>query len=129
MEAYATVADYEAVYGNYPDDDQLAAWLLKASRIIAAELDAHGIVPDADGLASCSDVCVDMVHRALGASEGLPVGLTQYSMTAGSYSQSGSFPAGYGNLYLTKTERRQLGIAASLAGFYMIQAGRVGGDS
>ena len=100
MEAYATVADYEAVYGNYPDDDQLAAWLLKASRIIAAELDAHGIVPDADGLASCSDVCIDMVHRALGSADAVPVpvGTTQFSMTAGSYTQFGINANGYGSL-------------------------------
>lgn len=112
--SYATVADYEAVYGPYGDDALLQAWLDKASRKIQAEL--GGTTPTGDLLKTCSDIACDMVNRALDATDtGLPVGMTQFSMTAGSYTRSGSFPSGYGALYITKSEKQQLGTASCAA--------------
>lgn len=118
--AYATVAQYEALYGPYGDDDMLAAWLDRASRFVDTEVKPYGITIEGDLLTVAADVVCSVVKRVL-PSEGsvdLPVGMTQFSMTAGSYTQFGSFPSGYGEMYLNKSEKSQLGMNATQATYH-----------
>ena len=70
-------------------------------------------------------VCVNMVCRAVSAMGFDVLGASQASMTAGAYTQSFSFGTPSGDLYLTKLEKRLLGIGgyigsvqAKIHGFY-----------
>lgn len=70
-------------------------------------------------------VCVNMVTRAISAMGFDVLGASQASMTAGAYTQSFSFGTPSGDLYLTKLEKRLLGIGgyigsiqAKIHGFY-----------
>lgn len=117
--AYATVAQYEALYGPYADRETLASWLERASRFVDTEVKPYGIVIEGDLVAVAGDVVCSLVKRVLPSGEGdLPVGMTQFSMTAGSYTQSGSFPSGYGEMYLNKSEKSQLGMNATQAAYH-----------
>ena len=118
--AYATVAQYEALYGTVADEDMLQEWLDRASRAVDREFADHCITPDAALTALAGDVVCSMVRRALPdeVDSSMPVGMTQFSMTAGSYTQSGSFPSGFGELYLTKMDREMLGVNSTLAAYH-----------
>ena len=98
----------------------LQEWLDRASRVVDKEFADHGIVPDETLTALAGDVVCSMVRRALPdeVDSSMPVGMTQFSMTAGSYTQSGSFPSGFGELYLTKMDREMLGVNATLAAYH-----------
>lgn len=115
MEAFATVADYRAKYDSDLDDSRILVWLEDASNHIRAELDASGIVrcdrgADYDDALMC--VCRDMVHRAIGDESNIPFGASQFSETTGSISDSFTLANPYGDLFMTRAERRRLGLAA-----------------
>lgn len=120
MASLATIEQYEALYGTYSDHDTLQAWLDRGSRRLADELERYGIEQDEAKADTYADIVCAMVHRALpaNAEAALPVGLTQFSMTAGPYSQSGTIPGGYGSLYLERTEKDQLGLTDTLATYH-----------
>lgn len=71
---------------------------------------------DADVLELLKHVSCSMVIRAMSASEYDAFGVSQTSMTAGQYSQSWSYSNPSGDLYLTKLEKRLLGITSSYIG-------------
>ena len=64
-------------------------------------------------------VCTNMVCRMVssGDSSGFDaLGMSQASITAGAYTQSYSFATPYGDMYLTKLEKRLLGITSGYIG-------------
>ena len=122
MEAFATVAQYKALYETDKTDKELEAWLGKASRYIRGELDASSIDyqdQSEDYQDSLSDVCCDVTHRAIGDDDdgyAIPAGATQVNMSGGSYSRGVSFgSSGYSSMFLTASERDMLGIGVPKA--------------
>lgn len=76
-------------------------------------------------------VCTNMVCRAISAQSADVLGASQASITAGPYTQSYSFATPSGDMYLTKLEKRLLGITSGYIGSIepAIHKGRYGCDS
>ena len=111
--AYATVAELEARYGELTDERQeQAAVLLDDAAVL---IDAVATVDEAHEEAAKVVSCA-MVNRALSAYESDMYGITQQTMTAGSYSQSMSYTNPSGDLYMTGTEKAMLGISGGYIG-------------
>lgn len=112
--AYATVQDLEARYGALTDGQQeRASMLLDDAAVLidsAATIDTEAR-ESAAKVVSCA-----MVNRALQAAESDAYGVSQATMTAGSYSQSMSFANPSGDLYFTSTEKALLGISGGYIG-------------
>lgn len=108
--AYATSAQYLAVYDSSADPMRIDALLERASRKVDVALAERGAeVPGEPGelLASVlSDTCVDMVHRVLGDGGGMdiPSGVTQYAQSQGGFSESFSFTTPYSDLSVRADE-------------------------
>jgi hypothetical protein len=120
---FATAEQYRAVYDTKAADERLDAFLAKASRRMAAAMDAEGVgydEPTEDFAAVLSDVCCDVTHRALGEDGAtgttLPFGATQYSQGAGDYTESYTLSNPYGDMFLTKAERELLGLGRQVVG-------------
>lgn len=114
MEAYATTEQLASRWRVLDDVETARAniLLLDASVILATMCAQSGIeIDDADeiqALAIESIVC-EMVKRAMLAPlDEAP--MKQYSQTAGSYSESGTFVNPTGDLYLTSSEQKRLGL-------------------
>lgn len=112
--AHAIVEDYEARYAAPADPPRCAALLADASAMLDAEYLARyghewaeGESPTFDRNA-CAVACA-VVARALNVPDGFQ-GATQYTQTAGSYSQSMTMANPTADLYLTKTDRLRLGL-------------------
>ena len=121
MQAFATVEQYMTRYGEVNSGDMavLAETLVDASRKIAAKLDRAGIDwrdPDEDYAERLMQVCRDMAHRALSVDEqsGIPFGATQFTTSVDGFSEQVGFQttgsSGFGELYITKSERELLGL-------------------
>ena len=122
--AYATYQDVEAGYRDLTTDEEAIATELldEAAIIIDTLVGTDGIEDLSDGvlkLVSCR-----MVRRALGDGEGssFPLGATQGSMSAGGYSQSWTLSTGSsGELYLSRVERKMLGIGNNIGSYSPVQ--------
>ena len=119
--AYATISDVqgrmtrtltteeEAICGNLLDD-------------VAVLIDAYNEDADADAkkIVSCR-----VVIRALGdgVDSGIPVGASQGSMSALGYSQSWTIGTGgsVGEIYISKTERKMLGVGNSIGSYSPVE--------
>lgn len=111
--AYATVEDLEARYGDLTDERQeQAAVLLDDAAVI---IDSMATIGESRATAAKVVSCA-MVNRALSAYESDMYGITQQTMTAGSYSQSMSYTNPSGDLYMTGTEKAMLGISGGYIG-------------
>lgn len=122
--AYATVAEYKALYDTDMPDARLSAWLEKASRKIDASLAKRGaVLPDQMGeeLESLlADTCTDMVHRvAPSGQSSMPDGMTSYSQGGNGFTESYTFAA-YSSL---KVRSDELDAILALLG---LQSGGVG---
>lgn len=108
----ATVDDYERRYGPSADPDRLAEALMDASRLIAAECAAGGVDVDAPENADVlMQVCRSCAARAVQSdAAGVPLGVTQFSQGAAGFSESWSMANPSADVYLTKAERRILGL-------------------
>lgn len=113
--AYATVDDLEARWRPLSTAEQDRAEVLLDDA--AVYLSALVTVDDSDQeqadvlkVVSCS-----MVQRVM-SSDVDTFGVSQASMTAGSYTQSMTFANPSGDFYLTAMEKRLLGIASSKLG-------------
>lgn len=127
MQPFATVEDYEVLYGEVDDSDVLLAYLTDATDVMMAELDASGIDyanPTEDYAYRLMRVCRTMTHRAIGdaADDGamdgppvIPFGATQFSQTAGPYTRSATMGNPYGDLFMTAEEKYALGIGVPKA--------------
>lgn len=103
---FATVDDLEARWHPLTDDERAKATVLigDASDMI---LDAAADV-DAIRSETLTRICCQMIKRAMIAETTNPSGVTQYSQTAGSFSESGTYANPTGDLYLLAAEKRAL---------------------
>ena len=114
--AYATVDDVQARASRElsPEEEDTCTTLLDDAAIM---IDAAGSYADND--IKCS-VSARMVVRAIGdgGDAGIPVGSTQGSMSALGYSQSWTIGGGgsAGELYLSKAEKKMLGLGSGKIG-------------
>ena len=122
--AYATIEDLEARYGELTGEMQGRASVLLDDAAVLID-SAATIDTEARESAALVVSCA-MVNRALQAAESDAYGISQASMTAGSYSQSMSFANPSGDLYLTGTEKSMLGIGMGYIGSIRP---RIGGEA
>lgn len=89
---------------------------------VAALIDAYNANADASAKKTVS---CRVVIRALGdgLDSGMPIGASQGSMSALGYSQSWTIGAGgsVGEIYLSKTERKLLGVSNSIGTYSPVQ--------
>lgn len=104
MAVYATTADLEARWRPLSSSEgPIAETLLEDASLIV-----DSFKPDADPSKAKIVVCA-MVKRAMAVPAGGD-GVTSISQAVGPFSRSTSFSNPMGNLYLTKVEKRMLGI-------------------
>lgn len=118
MESFATVQDLEARWKplNDGDDDRAATLLGDASMLI------RSMKPGADEragtdpvfAASLKVVVCAVVKRGMQAPSGME-GVGQFQQTGGPFSQNLTFSNPTGDLYLTKAEKKRLGIGGQRA--------------
>ena len=130
---YANAQDYK---GYYPDtavsDSRLEMFLGKATRKLNAEMRLAGVdysAPDEEFAANLKDVCIEMVHRVIGdggeQAQSIPFGASQYTASAQPYSESFTLANPYGDLFITQSEKRMLGISGKRIGFFRMGGGDV----
>lgn len=119
--AYASVDDVQArMVRNLTGDEALICETLLDDA--AAEIDAYNTsaTEAIKKIVSCR-----MVIRAIGDNQtaGVPIGASQGSMSALGYSQSWTLGSGGGSgeLYVSKEERRMLGVANHIGSYSPIQ--------
>ena len=114
MTPFATVADYEARYGEVEDEARVSALLQDATNIIASQPGFCDKDRDETWWGVLETVACAMVHRSMMA--GSYAGLSSVSQGAGGYTASvGVYNPG-GDLYLTRNERKALGIGGARIG-------------
>lgn len=129
---FADIDDYQRRYGEYDDPETLTEILQDASRKIAAKLDKHGIDyqdPDEDYADRLMQVCRDMAYRSISAAQSsnatggdIPFGVQQVSTSVNGFAtqfgfQGGDASGGFGDLYITRSERELLGLTHRRVGF------------
>ena len=117
---FATVEDLEARWRPLSEDEQARADVLlaDASAYIASMMSAAGAsYTDPDDLleSALRSVTCNVVKRAMDSPGGY-TGLTQYTQGAIGYSESMSYANPNGDMYLTKAEKRLLGIGTGTFG-------------
>ena len=112
--AYADVTDLEERWRTLSADEQARAAVLLEDA--SAMLSSMVVVDDSDQrqAAMLRMVCCNMVARVMSA--GADAGATQASMTGGPYTQSWTYEAPVGAMYLTKSEKAMLGVSAMAIG-------------
>lgn len=113
--AYATVSDIEARWHTLTSSESAKAGTLLDDA--AAILDTLAVFDSSDPnvAANLKIVSCNMVIRAMSSSADT-FGMSQGSMTAGPYTQSWTFANPSGDMYLTKMEKRLLGITQGYIG-------------
>lgn len=114
--AYAEVSDIESRWRELSTTEQSRASVLidDASAMLTALV---AIDTDDDEQAQLlKQVCCSMVIRAMSATEADAFGASQMSMTAGPYTQSWNYANPSGDMYLTRLEKRLLGITSGYIG-------------
>lgn len=122
--AYATLSDVEArTTRTFTEDEEGVIGALLDDAAILIDNCRRDAATDAKKAVSCR-----MVLRAMGSDDscGVPIGATQGSMTAGSYTQSWTVGSGgsTGELYLGRADRAMLG-AGNRIGSYSPAEGLV----
>lgn len=117
MEAFATVGQYEARFGQVADAALLGECLDDASAAIRMALSEAGMSwedPSEDFADRLMRVCRSMANRLMPAEgSAVPQGVTQMGMTAGSYSEQITFQSSYGTAKPLPSELALLGIGGS----------------
>ena len=113
--AYADVSDLEVRWRTLTDDEQERAEALLDDA--SAMLDAYITVDETDEqqMKLLKIVVCNIVERAMStaADDGDLFGVTQQSITAGPYAKTFSYANPTGDLYITKAEKRLLGISGT----------------
>lgn len=114
--AFAEVSDIEERWHALtPDEQSRAEVLINDASAMLTQL--VSVDEDDDEQAEMLKiVCCNMVIRAMSATEGDSYGVSNASMTAGPYTQSWTYINPSGDMYLTKMEKRLLGISTSYIG-------------
>ena len=114
MTPFATVADYEARYGKVDDEERISKLLQDATNIIASQPGFCDKNRDDTWWGVLETVTCAMVHRSL--MSGAYAGFSNVSQGAGGYTESVAVYNPGGDLYLTRNERRALGIGGGRIG-------------
>lgn len=114
--AFAEVTDIEARWRRLtPDEETRAGVLIGDASAMLSSLVV--VVPDDCAQAALlKTVCCNMVIRAMAATGADMFGVSQATITAGPYSQTQAYANPSGDMYLTKMEKRLLGITTSYIG-------------
>ena len=114
--AYADVSDLEARWRELSNAEQERAEVLleDASAVLDSLVDVDET--DTEQLELCKIVVCAMVQRAMVVGEADAYGVTQQSMTSGPYTHSWTYSNPNANLYLTKAEKKMLGIGGGYIG-------------
>jgi hypothetical protein len=114
--AYAEVSDIELRWHELDSDEQSRAAVLidDASAMLDALVNVD--TSNDEQLELLKMVCCNMVIRALSATTSDAFGVSNASMKAGAYSQSWTYANPSGDMYLTKLEKRLLGVTNSYIG-------------
>lgn len=114
--AFAEVSDIESRWRELSTDEQSRASVLidDASAMLTALVDVD--TDDDEQAQLLKQVCCSMVIRAMSATEADAFGASQMSMTAGPYTQSWNYANPSGDMYLTRLEKRLLGITSGYIG-------------
>ena len=107
--AYADVTDLEEHWRPLSADEQARAAVLLDDA--SAMLSSMVVVDDSDQQQASilRMVCCNMVARVMSAAA--DAGVTQASMTGGPYTQSWTYEAPVGAMYLTRSEKAMLGVS------------------
>lgn len=114
MEPFATVDNLQTRWKTLSDIEKsrAEALLMDASVIVLTMCAKHGVEIDSgDELQAMNleRIVCEMVKRAmLSPVDQAP--MTQFSQTAGSYSESGTYANPTGDLYMTSKDKKSLGI-------------------
>ena len=114
MEPFATAEDYETRYGEVEDETRVSALLQDATNIIASQPGFSTDGRDETWWGVLETVTCAMVHRSM--MSGSYAGLSNVSQGAGGYTASVSVYNPGGDLYLTRNEKRALGIGGARIG-------------
>lgn len=114
MTPFATVADYEARYGEVEDGARVTALLQDATNVIASQPGFSACGRDETWWGVAETVACAMVHRSMMA--GSYAGLSNVSQSAGGYTASASVYNPGGDLYLTRNEKRALSLGGGRVG-------------
>ena len=114
MTPFATVDDYQARYGEMDDARRLALLLDDATAFIASQPGFVRNPDDSTRAANLVRVACAVVHRSLSAGD--LAGIQSYSEGAVGYTASVTPYNPSGDFYLTKAERRSLGISGGRVG-------------
>lgn len=114
--AFADVSDIESRWRDLSADEESRAAVLldDASAMLAAVVTVDENNDEQAELLKI--VCCNMVIRAMSATESDAYGASNMSMTAGPYTQSWTYVNPSGDMYITKAEKRMLGITSSYIG-------------
>lgn len=114
--AFAVVSDIESRWRELSTNEEARATTLIDDA--SAMLSALVAVDDSDEEQAelLKMVCCNMVIRAMSASEYDAFGASQMSMTAGPYTQQWTYSNPSGDMFITKMEKRLLGISTSYIG-------------
>lgn len=114
--AFADVSDIESRWRELSTDEEARATTLidDASAMLSALVAVDET--DEEQAELLKVVCCNMVIRAMSASEHDAFGASQMTMTAGPYSQQWTYTNPTGDLFVTKMEKRLLGISTSYIG-------------
>ena len=126
--AFATYSDIEARWRTLTADEQTkATTLLDDASVILA-----GLVTVDDGdtqqAARLKMVCCSMVIRSMVASESDAYGVDELSATMGPFGQTAHFSNPNGDMYLTKLEKRLLGIGGGKGRILHPDYGQLGNE-
>lgn len=121
--AYATVSDIESRWRALSQDEKSRASVLidDASAMLTALVVINE--GDTEQAQLLKQVCCSMVIRAMSATEADAFGVSQTSMTAGPYTQSWNYANPSGDMYLTRLEKRLLGITSGYIGSIPVKIG------
>lgn len=123
---FATASDVQARLLNHTLSEDELKWvnvmLDDASAKLSSLVDVR--ISDAEQADLLRMVACNMVIRVLNPMLSQIIGVSQASMTAGSYTQSMTFANATGDMYISREEKAQLGI---LGGKY-VYAEPYGGD-
>ena len=116
---FATIADLEARWHALTSEETAKAQVLigDATDMIMGECPNWRQVHDE----TLTRICCQMVKRAMIAETSHATGLSQYSQTAGAFTESGTFANPNGDLYLLAAEKRSL--HGGQQGFHILMAG------
>lgn len=114
---FAEVSDVEARWRTLSTAEQSRADVLLEDASAILDRLVKVDVDDGRQASLLKTTCCNMVIRAMSATESDSYGATQMSMTAGPYSQSWTYGNPTGDLYLTRLEKKLLGIGVGRIGW------------